>query len=542
MSQSDAPELVQHHSNTQPGHGPTRDLIGAVAGLTKEDTTAERWSRVSALAWSGVTSVPEAAEEAFSKDHIASTLEKAAVSTALTFGMACLYRSPGALATIPRIAAPALSVAFAADVLGNGKSIVNAFESTWRSGDHHDQNVKTMKDSFGRFVVDLGINSIGGGLGEMGGREAFFSRWTNGVNELPSLNRANVLAKLESGKTQGFRVDFGGEVRRVDIHAPANPDGNPNLTVEALLHGGANRKGIKTGVFLDSLLLNKPTPGMDLHNGVSASADAAGVLAIYPHATTYRLLPGVNISHFTDRGAGILQEGSWLVAPHKTDDAAFVSSTIVKLREVFNIDRLAVGGFSTGSMPHEVAGRLGEAGVRNFGVFTVNDTHLPTSALPPVGTDLLAISGLKNSSFPPGGGPGKATRVLDYLGQGKRISESQPLLQPIPYLDANGFSGKPVRTGAALSYTELVSGKAYADSTAPTHMVWENGNGRVERVILPKGTNAWPGRLNAPGYNPGYESLLSGANGINGAPDSFPANDAIFSWLLRGRPTTGLSA
>ncbi|HEY9717403.1 MAG TPA: hypothetical protein V6C69_08040, partial [Trichormus sp.] len=281
--------------------------------------SSDPWIREIQLAGAAVASVPEAASEAFT-DHLGSTVAKAASAGALTFGLRCASRVPKIGPVVGRVVLPALAIGLATDVLWNGKSVVNAIADNFESDKNWDKNVDVMKNSVGRFAVDLGVSSVGGVLGETAGAHVFGLK-APGVKSLPELNAENIGKHIEesSGTLKSYQLysEAGGGRRQVDVFIPK---------------GTTTEQGRDFLLGIDSLIINKK-PGMAITNGLANPAMDPNIdyIAAFPHAKTFSLLPGVKVSTWFNENAGLLKPGGWFAPVAKYDDVALFSDVRNKM-------------------------------------------------------------------------------------------------------------------------------------------------------------------------------------------------------------------
>jgi len=448
------------------------------------------WMREAQLGVAAVASVPQALNEAFT-DHLGSTLTKMGTAGAVSFALRCASRQPTLGAITGRVVLPALALGFVTDVVLNGGKIAYAVVDNFDSADDWDKNVDVMKNSFGRFAVDLGVSSVGGGIGEIAGARVFGLR-APGVKSLPELNSENIAKHIEESPGtlqpyQFFSKDGGGR-RQVDVFIPK---GTTTDQSKDLLVG------------IDSLIINKK-PGMAMTNGLANTKMDPDIdyIAAFPHAKTFRLLPGVNVSTWFNDRAGLIKPGGWFAPVAKYDDAALIGDVRGKLGEIFpNLGRTTLAGFSTGgTMALESAARMGKSVQAVVGVeSTITGAETPAVT----GQMRLFSHGTENTTFPIAGGAGKTTKLLTILGH-DRVNGSQPLGQ----ID---YSLKPYRdAGVPIVETSTTLGNTQRTMFQP-----ENGE-PVLFVKLEGGKNAWPNRSVG---NPDDKSVLTGLNGVSEFPE-----------------------
>ncbi|HEY9731359.1 MAG TPA: hypothetical protein V6C89_05570 [Drouetiella sp.] len=456
------------------------------------------WEREARLAHAALQSIPKAAAEAFSPEHLPETAGKAALSAAATLALTCVARQPGLGATAMRVLAPAAVLSLGTDLVRSGSAIFGAAADTWESGKNWEKNKQIVDDNVGRFAVDFAINSAAGGIAHVGGSRYF--GWTPGSTRgLPELSSANLLSAAP-GETTAFKLKSDGIWRRVDVHLPEGFDGkiDPNRN---LLVG------------LDGILVNKQ-PGMAGTNGLGALMDRTGDIGVFPHAGSFNLVPGVRLTSWQSDGAGFLTPGHWLVPKSKVDDTQFISDVISQVKGALNTDRSVLVGFSEGgNVSHNVAAKLGKNMVQGVGSVEGTVTGIEHPAIQ--GMDALIVHGTADPTIPIQGGAGGLTKILSRLGH-TRMENSQPLAQISRYTEANQFTGQPVLNSSQPGVTETIYPRAQM-----------GGGGEVRYIELDGGKHAYSGR------SVGRAEDKSVLSGVNGGPTSFQINDTIADLLLR---------
>jgi hypothetical protein len=469
------------------------------SGVSQSENGDSPWRREARLAYAAVQSIPEAASEAFSKDYIGETAGKAAISAAGTLALTCISRQAGLAWAAKRVLVPAMAVSSVSDIAGNGADIYGAVTDTWQSDKNWNNNVAVMKNSVGRFAVDMAVSSVGGGLAHVGGSR-YFGWSAPGTRGLAELNAEN-LKIAQAGETTSFKLKSEGVWRRVDVRLPSDFSFD-NPVKRNMLIG------------LDGILVKK-NPGMAGTNGLAALADETGSIGAFAHAGSFRLVPGVRVSSWQSEGAGFLTPGSWLVPKAKIDDARFVSDVNARLKGILKTNETTLVGFSEGgNAAHHIAAKLGSKEVQGLAVIEGTLTGIEAKAVP--GMRTIVVHGTEDPTIPLAGGAGGLTEMLGKIGH-KRMANSNPLSQVSRYTTANEFHGQPV-----INKSDGVTEFIYPASQSAK-------GGEVRYYQIEGGRHAYPNRSVGKAED---KSVLSG---FNGGPSSFNVNAKIGEHLLAPR-------
>lgn len=184
---------------------------------SQDESTSDKLIREARLIKEGAAGVVDAARNAVG-DESAQTAAKLGLSFAFGAGMAFLGRGHGFGKMAVTAVGAAGTLAFATDVVHNGKAIYGAMSDTWDSGANFDGNAKIMKDSLGQFVFDTALMSTGGMLGARVGQRF-----------VPQIPRG--LMKEMQMEPSGFSGDYLNRTRSADGFAfamkTAQARGNP---------------------------------------------------------------------------------------------------------------------------------------------------------------------------------------------------------------------------------------------------------------------------------------------------------------------------
>lgn len=226
-----------------------------IASSQDESTSQKLW-REARLIKEGAAGAVDAARNAFG-DESGQTAAKLGLSFAFGAGMAFLGRGHGFAKMAVTTVGAAGSLAFATDVLYNGKAIYGAMRDTWHSDANFDSNARVMKNSLGQFVFDTALMSAGGMLGAKVGQRL-----------VPQIPRG--LMKEMQIEPSGFSGDYLNRTRSADGFAfamkSAQAKGNPEKVARYVEPLKESLSGMKTySQYVGDQMASKgATRGVDL--------------------------------------------------------------------------------------------------------------------------------------------------------------------------------------------------------------------------------------------------------------------------------------
>lgn len=457
------------------------------------------------LLWQGISAIPESAREAFDSQHRQGTISNAFFSAGITFALSCLKRDPALAWTAGRVLGPALFLSSAKDFSVHAESIGDALVDNWHSDRNWSLNVSTMKNSIGRFGVDLSVAAVSGGLAEAGGRSYFGLKGPE-LKGLPRLNAENVRANWDrhmSGELVPYSLlsAEGGGIRQVDLFVPKSYEASK----EAGLLIGPDSTLMGFGP-----LKNLKKPGMALTNGLANLEMDPNIdyIAAFPHAKQFRVLPGVNMSAWFHE-SGLVTPGGLLAPKPKYSDVNFLSDLDSSLKDIFNTRKATIVGFSAGGMLGiETASRLGPERVQATVSVASTITGLEPAAR--AGQFRLFVNDLGDQTFPITGGAGGPSKILVFLGH-DAAKLSQPRQQT-----AYGLS--PYDIGEIVRPDIKAIPKVFQRNYA-----LKDGTPLVSTVELDTGAHGWPNRRTD---HPGDTSVMTRFNHVSRI-DGFNLNSII---------------
>lgn len=379
--------------------------------------------REAQLLWHGLSSAPKHVQNSFSADERGRTLTNAAISAGITLALTCLKRSPSLSWTTGRVLVPALSASLISDLGARSSMVASAMADNWQSDRNWKQNVAIAEDNIGKFTADFAINAFASGLAEKAGR-SYFGLKSPGVNQLPELNKDNVVANWQkhmAGETVPYKIISaeGGGARQVDLFVPGNikhPQDIASTKSEAGLLIGQDGLKIDFGKLKD---LKAPEHGL-----VNLKADnSIDYVAAFTHPFRFRVIPGVNLSAWLHEG-GLIKSGGWFAPKPAFSDANFVADVHKTLSGIFKPERSVLAGYSSGAiLSNEVASKLGPSKIDAVVsvASTVIGKELPANA----GQFRLFVRDNGDPTLPQQGGAGGKAKILAGLGH-KAVLKSFP--------------------------------------------------------------------------------------------------------------------
>ncbi|MCK4366034.1 MAG: hypothetical protein KAW45_08275 [Thermoplasmatales archaeon] len=194
-------------------------------------------------------------------------------------------------------------------------------------------------------------------------------------------------------------------IRSYYIHVPPSYDGNTEVPLVILLHGGGSRGDI-----------------ISIKTEMNEKADEEGFIAIYPNGAQGFLFPILNRLIYgrwilRNWNAGYIGGVSYLF---KVDDVGFINSIIERMQKLYNINssRIYVTGFSLGAiMTYYVGAKLSNkiaAIAPHSGSIGINKyKFLPSWIIPKPENPLPVIifHGLKDENVPYEGGDSEGSVI-----------------------------------------------------------------------------------------------------------------------------------
>ncbi len=269
-------------------------------------------------------------------------------------------------------------------------------------------------------------------------------------------------------------LEWDGVKRTYHVHVPKNYDHSKPTPVVLALHG-AGMNG----------------PMMERFSGLSAKADEAGFVVVYPSGTGAGVFLTWNAGFFP----GPLNK-------KKADDVGFLNKLLDELPSVVNVDprRIYVAGMSNGGM---MSYRVGaELSHRIAAIAPVTGVLVLKEWAPKHPMPVLHIHGTDDLLVPFTGGKKETPEIFRFP------SIEETVLRCVK---ANGCSEAPM-------VTELPQA---ADTMKVTRKLYPKGSKEAEVVlyIMNKGGHVWPGQPNLPFLGESTKNVI--------------ANDVIWEFFSR---------
>lgn len=459
--------------------------------LARQSQTEQRPSdnpliREGQLLYQGISSIPGFAKEVLDEPHRSDTIKNALLSAGLTFSLSCLKRSPGLAWTAGQILLPALLISSSKDIITHAGEVKDALVDNWHSARNWQHNAEIMKEHVGRFGVDFAISTVASGLAERAGR-SYFSLKTPGVDSLPELKLENLRGnwkKHMAGEVVPYKLFSrdGGGMRQVDLFVPPSYQLPDNQTSLPGFRSNAGLliapDGLKLGF---GLLKNLQVTSMAQTNGLANLRRDPGLnyVAAFPHAKTFRVLPGLNLATW-HHDAGLITPGGWLAPRAEFSDVNFMADIEKTVTKLLGTRGTTLAGFSSGGiLANETAARLGPERVQAVVsvASTINGLEPPARA----GQFRLIVRNSGDPTLPEAGGVGKSSSVLSALGH-KVIRSSNPQ-------GLIGYGLKPYSEQVLLNKSEMSIG------LLQKKFALANGEPVVSYVRLDDAVHDWPKRI-----------------------------------------------